>query len=478
MTIPLAFPRPAYLLLAGCLLLAARPATAQQASLPAPPTAPAGEKWKWQTASAAPTPLPAGEAWWQVFADPLLDSLVGAGLGGNLDLRAAVSRVEEARTRVKVAESYWYPSLRLSPYVGTQSLAPNRPVPIPVQDGQLQRFRLNTFQVPVDLSYEVDLWGRLKRQVQVSELLAEAGDAEYRTVQLAVAAEITRTYLLLRTTDTERNVLRRSLGLRDSTLAVADARYRAGLTSQLDVERARTEVANVRLQLESLSRSRTELELSLGTLLGAAPGNLSLGEGTLPAAAAVIPAPAPSSLATRRPDLVQAERQARATARQVGVNKATLLPRVSLTGSAGLVSREAGTLVEGNSATYLVGAGLSLPLFEGNRNRNLIIASQRQAEAAAAVYQQRVLQAGREVETALANLQILEGQLVIQGEAVQAAQRTRQLSRELYVKGLASFLDVVDAERTALELERQAVNLRGQQALYTVALIRALGGTW
>jgi multidrug efflux system outer membrane protein len=330
----------------------------------------------------------------------------------------------------------------------------------------------------VDLSYEVDLWGRLKRQVQVSELLAEAGEAEYRTVQLAVAAEITRTYLLLRTTDAERNVLRRSLGLRDSTLAVADARYRAGLTSQLDVERARTEVANVRLQLESLSRSRTELELSLGTLLGAAPGNLSLGEGTLPAAAAVIPAPAPSSLATRRPDLVQAERQARATARQVGVNKATLLPRVSLTGSAGLVSREAGTLVEGNSATYLVGAGLSLPLFEGNRNRNLIIASQRQAEAAAAVYQQRVLQAGREVETALANLQILEGQLVIQGEAVQAAQRTRQLSRELYVKGLASFLDVVDAERTALELERQAVNLRGQQALYTVALIRALGGTW
>ena len=477
MNLPIAFPRIVYPLLASCLLLATRPAFGQQAPLSASVASPTGEKWKWQPAPAAPTPLPAGDAWWQVFADPLLDSLVQSGLRGNLDLRAAVSRVEEARTRVKVAESYWYPSLRLTPYVATQNLSPNRPVPIPVQDGQLQRFTLNTFQIPIDLSYEVDLWGRLKRQVQVSELLAEANEAEYRTVQLVVAAEITRTYLLLRTTDAERNVLRRSLRLRDSTLAVADARYRAGLTSQMDVERARTEVANAQLQLASLTRSRTELELSLGTLLGATPGNLSVGEGPLPAAAA-IPAPTPSSLATRRPDLVQAERQAQATARQVGVNKAALFPRLNLNGSAGLLSREVGTLFERNSATYLLGAGLVLPLFEGNRNRNLIIASERQAEAAVAVYQQRVLQASREVETALANLQILEGQLVTQGEAVQSAQRTRQFSRELYVKGLTTFLDVVDAERTALELERQAVNLQGQQALYTVALIRALGGTW
>ncbi len=473
MRIPNRFQRIVYLL-AGCLLIGGLPANAQQAFL----ASPAGEKWKWQTTSTAPAAMPAGEAWWQVFADPLLDSLVRAGLAGNLDLKAAVSRVEEARARVKIAESYWYPSLRLNPYVGTQSLAPNRPVPIPVQDGQLGRFTLNTFQIPVDLSYEVDLWGRLKRQVQVNQLLFEAGQAEYRAVQLAVVAEITRTYLLLRTTDAERSVLRKSLGLRDSSLAVADARFRAGLTGQMDVERARTEVAGVRLQLESLLRSRTELELSLGVLLGAAPGNLTLREGPIPAAAGTIAAPDPASLVSRRPDLVQAERQAGATARQVGVNKAALLPRLNLVGSAGLISREAGLLAETGSATYLLGAGLSLPLFEGNRNRNLIAVSERQAEAAALSYRQRVLQAGREVETALANLQLLTGQLATQQEALASAQRTRQLSRELYVKGLTTFLDVVDAERTALELERQAVNLQGQQTLYTVALVRALGGSW
>jgi multidrug efflux system outer membrane protein len=203
-----------------------------------------------------------------------------------------------------------------------------------------------------------------------------------------------------------------------------------------------------------------------------------LREGPIPAAAGTIAPPVPASLAGRRPDLVQAERQASATARQVGVNKAALLPRLNLVGSAGLISREAGLLVETGSATYLLGAGLSLPLFEGNRNRNLIAAAERQAEAAALGYQQRVLQAGREVETALANLQILTGQLATQGEALASARRTRQLSRELYVKGLTTFLDVVDAERTALELERQAVNLQGQQALYTLALIRALGGSW
>ncbi|MBD0255502.1 MAG: efflux transporter outer membrane subunit [Cytophagales bacterium] len=468
------FPQVVYVL-AGCLLLAGGPARSQQT---APAAAPAGEKWKWQPAAGTAVALPGEQAWWQVFADPLLDSLVGSGLAGNLDLKAAVSRVEEARARVKIAESYWYPSLRLNPYVGTQSLAPNRPVPIPVQDGQLQRFTLNTFQVPVDLSYEVDVWGRLKRQVQVNQLLFEAGQAEYRAVQLAVAGEITRIYLLLRTTDAERGVLGRSLGLRDSSLAVADARYRAGLTGLMDVERARTEVAGVRLQLESLRRSRTELELSLGVLLGAPSGALTLREGPIPAVAGTLAAPEPASLAGRRPDLVQAERQASATVRQVGVNKAALLPRLNLVGSAGLVSREAGLLAETGSATYLLGAGLSLPLFEGNRNRNLIAAAERQAEAAALGYQQRVLQAGREVETALASLQLLTGQLAIQGEALASARRTRQLSRELYVKGLTSFLDVVDAERTALELERQAVNLQGQQALYTLALIRALGGSW
>ncbi len=436
------------------------------------------EQWKWQPATTQTTAIPPDNQWWKVFNDATLDSLIGLGLTNNLELKVSMSRLEEAHTRVKVAQSYYMPSVRLNPYVATQSLAPNRPVAIQLQDRQLTRFTMNTYQIPLDVSYELDVWQRVGKQVGVNQLLAQATEAEQQSVRLMVSSEIARIYWLLRTTDTEKLVLERSLYLRDSTLAVVQARFTAGLITQMDVLRAETEVSNVRLQLQGIKRSRSELELSIGVLIGTASGNISIDEAPLPAILPLVPSLTPSQLILRRPDLLQSERLVAATNEQIKITKTALRPRLNLIGSAGLVSQEPADLFSANSATYLLGASVSVPIYEGFRNRNNVVIAQQQAQASLSTYQQRVLTAGREVETALANLQILTEQMNIQEQALVSAHRTRQYSRELYAKGLTTFLEVVDAERVTLELERQAVNLKGQQALYTVALIKAIGGSW
>jgi multidrug efflux system outer membrane protein len=422
---------------------------------------------------------PAIDSWWTIFNDPLLDSLEQAGLAHNQDLQVLVARVDEARARIKVAESYQYPGIRLNPYVANQSLSPNRPVAAGLQEGQvLNRFSLQTYQAPLDVSYEVDLWQKIKKQVRTSKQVQEATAAELQAGALTVSAEIARHYFLLRAIDTEQHVVARGIGLRDSTLKIAAARYTAGLVSVMDVQRAETEVANARFQLEGLGGSRREVELSLAVLLGLPPGQVHIAAGRLPASLPPVPALSAADMALRRPDLVQSERLLAAANTQVQTIKANLLPRVNLVGSAGLLSRDIGQLVSANSGTYLVGASVSVPVFEGFRNKSNVVVAQTQVQAAAATYQQRLLLAVQEIETAAANLTFLSRQALVQQQALQSARKTRLYARELYVKGLTSFLEAIDAERTALELERQAVNLQGQQAVYTVALIKALGGNW
>ena len=432
-----------------------------------------------QSTATGKTNDPAIESWWTIFNDPLLDSLEQVGLQRNLDLQILVARVDEARARLKVATSYQYPSVRLSPYVANQSLSPNRPVALALQEGQvLNRFSLQTYQVPLEVNYEIDLWQKFKNQVKSSKQVQEATEAELQAAALTISAEIARHYFLVRALDSEQRVMQRGIGLRDSTLNIAGARYKAGLVNLMDVQRAETEVAIARLQQEELSRNRRELELSLAVLLGMQPGTVQIKFGLLPASLPTVPAVAAADLVLKRPDLVQSERMVAAAKSQVETSKAALLPRVNLLGSAGLISRDIGPILSPNSGTYLVGASVSLPVFEGYRSKSNITIAQTQVQAATFTYQQRQLIAVQEVETAAANLQILSRQVLVQQQALQSAQKTRLYARELYVKGITSFLEAVDAERTALDLERQAVNLKGQQAIYTVALIKALGGNW
>jgi multidrug efflux system outer membrane protein len=411
---------------------------------------------------------------WYRFADPTLDSLLRL-VPANPELTAALSRIDEGRLRIRIAESYLSPSLRANPLIQTQSLSANRPVPFPIDAPRVQ---LNTFQLPLDLNYELDFFRRIRQNVRLAQLQAQATEADYRIIRLAIASELARVYFLVRANDAERFVIRRNLASRDSVLAIIRERFRAGLTTEIDVRRSETDIGTIRVQVRNLERGRAELVNAVAALAGQNPANFTLGE-RLPGA---VPAPTFSTIADeslrRRPDLQQASLQTDAAETGVAIARALLLPRISLLGSVGFLSGRIERWVLPGSGTYAIGAGASIPISEGRRNKTNVTLAQQQVQTAQAGYQQRLLTARREAETALDNLTGTAQQLQELQGVRETANQTERLTRELYVRGLTTYLDVLDAQRSVLDAERQQAQLLGQQFVYTVALLKALGGDW
>lgn len=425
--------------------------------------------------STAQTPDLSG---WQRFGDPTLDSLIGIGLRENADLKVAVNRLEEARLRTQIAQSYLKPSVQFAPSATSQSLAPNRPFQLAtVSDAQRQRFQYNVFSVPVNASYELDLFSRIRQTIRVTDLQAQASEADVQSVRLLVAAEIARIYALVRANDGEQSVFRRNILARDSTVRIIRERVRVGLVSQIDLQRAETDMASLRVQIRTLERSRTELVNGLAQLLGAEPAIFTLPVGGLPTALPQVSfATVPPELVRRRPDLLSAERLQQSAEANVNVAMAARKPRVALAGSVGFLSSQIGPLFSPGGATYLVGASASLPIYEGGRNLKNVALADQQVQTANATYQQRLQVAQREAEVALDNYTQLRQQVSEQEAVVTLARRTQFYNRELYVRGLTTYLEVLDAQRTVLATEQTLVQLQGQVMVQAIALLRALGG--
>ncbi|WP_186736096.1 TolC family protein [Spirosoma utsteinense] len=414
------------------------------------------------------------------FADPALESLIQQGMSSSPNLRAALSRLEEARVRVRIAQSFLLPSIRSSALITTQSLSEHRPIAIPTTTDRLPRFQLSTFQLlPIDATYELDLFKRIRGGITIADLQAQASDADYRAFRLSLASDIARTYLLIRGNDAEQAVFQRNIQARDTTLSILRERFRVGLINQIDVQRAETDYAGLRVTLKGLQRARTELVNGLAQLCGQDPSSFTIAPGTLPATAPVFPyANLTNDLLLRRPDLQQFARQIQVVDAQAIVQQATTRPRVNLIGSGGLLSGQVGSWVVPSSATYIVGVNASVPLYEGRRNRELVSLARQQVQTNQQTYQQQLQLAQREAETALDNLGLLREQIVLQNQTLVLARRTEQYNRELYVRGLATYLEVLDAQRTILANEQQLVQLRSQEAQYAVLLLRAVGGDW
>lgn len=421
----------------------------------------------------AAAPEATAEGWYR-FADPTLDSLLRL-VPANPDLTAALSRLDEARLRIRVAESFLAPSIRANPLVQTQSLAANRPVPFPVDAPRVQ---LNTFQLPLDLNYEIDFFRRIRQNVRLSQLQAQVTEADYRILRLATAAELARVYFLVRANDAERFVIRRNLVSRDSVLAIIRERLRVGLTTEIDLRRSETDIGTIRLQLLNLQRGRAELVNALAALAGQNPAGFVIPE-RLPGP---VPDPTFTTIAEealrRRPDLQQADFQTNAAETGVAIARAALMPRISLLGSVGFLSGRLDRWVLPGSGTYLIGAGASIPISEGKRNQTNVTLARQQVQTAQAGYASRLLIARREAETALDNLEGTRLQRNEINQVQETARQTERLTRELYVRGLTTYLDVLDAQRSVLDAERQQAQLLGQQFSYTVALLKALGGDW
>jgi len=430
------------------------------------------------TAAAELPQQPAVPAWWSIFQDEELARLEQQVLAANYSLKAAVARVEQARANVTVVNSYRSPTVALNPQAYRQRLSAYRPLPIASTNGP-QAINQTQFYLPLNVSYEVDVWGRLRRNVQAAEADRQAAEEDLRTVQLSLTADAAAYYFDLRGLDAELLVLDSARQARVESLQLTQARNQAGVDNEIAVRRAETELANVDAGVVEVRRQRAGLEAALATLAGQPASQFALvprpGSLLIPR----IPAALPASLLARRPDLRRTERQLAALNARADAARLARLPTVQLSGFVGPLSSALGDLPKvADSYAYYVGGGVSIPIFNGGRLRANQQIVERQYDEQAAQYRQTALVAFQEVETSLANVQQSAAQLTVQQRALRSARLAGLLTKERYRAGLTSYFEVVDADRQTLDAARLVVQNQANELSYTVQLIRALGGGW
>lgn len=416
--------------------------------------------------------------WWKVFEDPILDGLVAEATRGNPGLQAAAARVRQARAVLGITEADR--GVQLSAGAGPISTRPS-PASLGLPPGADSPTR-TLWRGTAVASYEVDLFGRLKDQSAAARSDVEGAEATLRSVVLALQADVARTYFELREADADRLLILEALRVRESNLTLLQRRFDAGAIGEFDVTRARGDLAATKGELHAADARRSRLDHALAVLVGRPPSRLSLEAGVRPWSIPAIPPGLPSALLERRPDIVSAQRALMAANARIGVAKAAFFPSLRLTGNAGFESDALGDLFRWSSRTWFLGpfiGGLvSVPILDGGRNKAGLERARAAYEEAVGEYRQRVLVAFGDVEDGLSGLRGLSGQSDTTRDAITAARRAAQLARLRYDAGAVTYLEVLEAERFALEAERAGNRVQAARALGTVTLIRALGGGW
>ncbi len=464
----------ALLVLAGCSL-----APTYEKPAPATPSAykeaaPVSSQWK----TAQPSEHFERGEWWLVFRDVALNDLERQATHANQNLRAAAARLKEARAMTQAARAGLFPTL-------DAGFGPTRQKPSAVSQGLSQGTGApaqTLYRAQASVSYEVDLFGRVASTVDAAQADAQRSEALHRSVLLALQADVAQNYFALRQLDAESAVFDQAVALREQALKLAQRRYDEGDINELDVSRARAELATARSDAMTVRRLRATSEHSLAVLLGKAPADFAMPPSPIERIDFRVPPGLPSALLERRPDIAAAERAMAAANARIGIAKAAFFPSLTLTGSAGYESGSMGDLFKWSNRSFLLGplAGtlLNLPILDGGLRKGNLANARAVYEEEAALYQQQVLTAFREVEDNLSDLRILDEQIAAQADAVSASARAAQVSRAQYREGAVNYLDVIDAERGVLQANRSMVQLQGVQAAATVNLIRALGGGW
>jgi multidrug efflux system outer membrane protein len=420
--------------------------------------------------------IPKGE-WWRLVGDEILNDLQGRATGANQELKAATARVEQARATARVARSELIPTLNADSSYTRQRFSAN-------QTPSFGGITANTYRGALDLSYEIDLWGRVRRGFESARADAHASLAAFHNVLLVLHADVAQNYFALRALDAEISIVTSTVRLREEQVRLVRSRFDGGVGNELDVARAETELASTEAEAASLAKRRAELENALAILVGENPSTFKFAAASGDAgkkwnpAPPEIPAGLPGDLLERRPDVSEAERQLAAANARIGVAKAAFFPVLSLTGSGGYVSGDVETLFNWNSRAWSIGPSLSLPIFAGGRNLANFRRSKSAFEESIAHYRQSILVAFGDVENSLAGIHFLADQAAAQSRAVRNSRRAAELAGERYRAGIVSYLEVVDADRVALLAERVSAQLAGQRLVASVQLIKALGGGW
>jgi multidrug efflux system outer membrane protein len=416
--------------------------------------------------------------WWTIYGDDTLTRLEQSALRDNPTVKAAAQRLLQAQAQLGLAQSNQQPSVNLGAGVSNSRTSANNSQGIALGNRSISG---NNYSVGASLSYEVDLLGRVRRLVEAADAQALAAEADRDGVLLLLSTQVATTYWQLRGLDTEIAILNGALETRRETEDLVNARFNAGLSNELDTSRARIERANAEADLEEVRRQRNTLEHGLATLVGASPSAMQL-----PAANSVnlpqppaIPVGLPASLLSQRPDLAGSVATLRATNAQIGVAEAAFYPSFSLTGNFGYASESLSDIAKGGSRQFSVGPlALSLPIFDGGRNRSNLALAKARYEEAVANHEGKLLTALREVEDALSDVQQKQKQEQVQAQSREAAERAYLVARARYERGVSTYLDVTDAQRSALAADRAAAQITTQRLLATVAVARALGAGW
>jgi len=416
-----------------------------------------------------PSDTTADLAWFDLLSDPELRKLVETAVSENRDVRTALAAIEEFRAQYGVAKGDFFPQISLNAQGGrTKNVV-----------GTLGSFTYNQLQATANLSWELDLFGRIRRSTEAArnDLLAERENQ--RAVVLTLIGDIATAYLQLRELDLELEVARRTLDANRETLRLARRRFDQGQISELDVRQFESEVASPATSVAQLEGQIAQTENLLSLLIGKNPGRIQRGRPLTEVLAKVaIPAMAPSAMLDRRPDVREAEAQLHAATARIGAAKADLYPSLLVTGDYGTFSQNTEDLFTKRTEIYQILGGISIPLFTGGRVGKQVDVARARADQTRYQYEQTVLVALREVEDALAGLRASRNQVAAQQTQVDALRRGLHLAELRYRAGTSSYLDLLDAQRSLFSAELSLAQVQGQQATAAVTLYRALGGGW
>jgi NodT family efflux transporter outer membrane factor (OMF) lipoprotein len=426
----------------------------------------------WKTAQ--PNEQNLGGNWWEMFQDPQLNALEQQVNVSNQNLKAAEAQYTQARALLRYSRADYYPTVTVDPSATRTRTSANRPASSTTFAG----ITYNDFVLPFNLSYELDVWGRVRRTVESYREQAQASAADLATVNLSMHADLAIDYFLARSLDAEEQLLNSTVAQYQQALDLIQNRFAGGIASEVEVQQADTQLETTRAQAIDVGVARAQYEHAVAILIGKPPAEFSLPPLPLVAPPPPIPVSVPSELLERRPDIAAAERRVASANAQIGVAKAAYYPQINLGASGGFESSSITTLIQGPSGLWAIGASAAETIFDAGRRR----AASDQAIAAydqtVANYRETVLTSFQQVEDNVAALRILEHEAQVQQQAVVAAQKYLELANTRYTGGVTSYLEVTTAETAALSDQVTAVNILGRRMVDAVSLVQALGGGW
>jgi NodT family efflux transporter outer membrane factor (OMF) lipoprotein len=429
------------------------------------------ESTNWKTAH--PSDEIAKGKWWEIYGDSQLDALEAQVSVSNQTLKAAQAQFLQARAAVRISRAGFFPNVTAGGAVSRNRQSQDQPL-----FGITSPVTYNDFELPVDVSYEPDVWGRVRRTVEASRSEAQASAADLASTDLSLHAELALDYFQMRGLDSQKQILDSTVSTYEKALQLAQNRYQGGVASDVDVAQAQTQLETTRAQAVDVEVQRAAFEHAIAVLTGKPPAQFSQQPLALTTPPPSLPPDLPSQLLERRPDIAAAERRVQEANAQIGVARAAYFPLFALTGGGGFNSATIGTLLAGPAGFWSLAGSAAQTVFDGGQRRGVTEQARAAYDESVDNYRQTTLTAFQEVEDNLAALRILEDEAKTQDAAVAAAEHSLDLSTTRYKGGVANYLEVIIAQSAALGDQRTAADVLTRRLTASVLLIKALGGGW